>query len=69
MKLSRSRILALAAVIQTAVLGQSSSFSYQGQLKDGGAPASGSYDILARLYDAAMGGSQVGVAVTNPEAE
>lgn len=65
MKLSRSRILTFLVLVPTAALAQNTSFSYQGQLKDGGAPASGSYDIVARLYDAALGGQQVGVAVTN----
>lgn len=35
-------------------------FTYQGVLKDSGAPADGSYDLVFRLFDAATGGSQVG---------
>ncbi len=38
-------------------------FSYQGQLKDGGLPADGVYDLQFRLFDAAAGGSQVGSTV------
>src|SRR5262245_62719376 len=35
-------------------------FTYQGRLKDGGAPADGDYDMRFRLYDALVGGSQIG---------
>lgn len=36
------------------------SFTYQGRLTDGGAPANGSYDLQFRLFDDATAGSQVG---------
>ena len=36
------------------------SFTYQGKLTDGGAPANGNYDVRFILYDAESGGSQVG---------
>jgi hypothetical protein len=36
------------------------SFTYQGKLTDGGAPANGNYDIRFIMYDAESGGSQVG---------
>lgn len=39
-------------------------FTYQGRLTDGGAPASGSYDLQFTLFDAATGGTQVGPTVT-----
>lgn len=39
-------------------------FTYQGRLNDAGSPANGSYDFLFILYDAALGGSQVGSTVT-----
>jgi len=38
--------------------------SYQGRLSDGGAPASGSYDLRFTLFDAVSGGAQVGSVVT-----
>ncbi|MCC6358986.1 MAG: hypothetical protein IT450_09595 [Phycisphaerales bacterium] len=38
-------------------------FTYQGQLKDGGSPASGPYDMHFRLYDAAAGGTQFGPVI------
>ena len=38
----------------------STAFTYQGELRSAGAPASGAYDLRFRLYDAASGGAQVG---------
>lgn len=35
-------------------------FTYQGRLTDGGAPANGAFDFEFKLYDAWTGGSQVG---------
>jgi hypothetical protein len=37
----------------------SPSFTYQGRLTDGGAPANGAYDLRMRLFDAASGGTPV----------
>lgn len=37
------------------------SFTYQGYLSDGGAPANDAYDFQFTLYDASSGGNQVGV--------
>ncbi len=39
-------------------------FTYQGQIKNGGVPMTGTADLIFRLYDAASGGSQVGVTLT-----
>lgn len=44
---------------------QSSAFTYQGQLSNAGQPANGDYDLRVALYDAAMGGGQVGPLLTN----
>jgi hypothetical protein len=38
----------------------SSAFTYQGSLRSGGAPANGAFDFRFALYDAEIGGSQVG---------
>jgi hypothetical protein len=38
-------------------------FTYQGQLMDGGAPADGIYDLRFILYNAEVGGSQIGPIV------
>jgi hypothetical protein len=40
------------------------SFAYQGHLTDGGQPADGSYDLRFLLYDAEVGGSQIGGTIT-----
>lgn len=37
-----------------------SEFTYQGELRDGGTPANGTYDLRFRLYDAFASGPQVG---------
>jgi hypothetical protein len=39
-------------------------FTYQGRLTDAGGPASGAYDFRFILYNAAVGGAQVGPIVT-----
>ncbi len=46
-----------AAIAQTPL---GTGFTYQGQLKDAGIPASGTYDMRFRLFDAAGGGAQIG---------
>lgn len=44
---------------------QSTAFTYQGQLHDTGAPASGSYDLRFTIYDAVTGGSVIAGPITN----
>jgi len=43
---------------------QTSAFTYQGVLEDGGAPATGLYDFEFRVFNAASGGGQVGTLTT-----
>lgn len=43
---------------------QGTSFTYQGRLTDSGAPANGAFDIELRLFDAVVGGAQVGSTIT-----
>ena len=50
----------VAALAQTPV---GNAFTYQGQLKDAGAPYSGPADLEFRLYTAAVGGSLIGTDV------
>jgi len=52
-----------SSLITAAPLG--TAFTYQGKLTDGGAPANGSYDLRFILYDADVGGNQVGPILTN----
>ena len=42
-------------------------FTYQGRLQQDGQPASGNYDLTFALYDAAVGGAQVGTAITETQ--
>lgn len=51
-----------AAVAQTPV---STAFTYQGRLNIGGAPATGQYDFVFRLYDAVTNGVQYDVQTVN----
>lgn len=44
---------------------QTTAFTYQGRLSDGGAPANGIYDLQFVLYDAETAGDQIGNALTN----
>lgn len=44
---------------------QGTVFTYQGRLTDGGSPANGSYDLRFAIFDAALGGNQVGSPLTN----
>ncbi len=57
--------LFLGLILGVAVVGQTTGFSYQGRLQDKGIPASGTFDVRARLFDAGNGGSQTGPTVTN----
>lgn len=52
-------IVAVAAVCAQPI-------TYQGQLKDGGLPASGSYNLTFELFNAASGGAQVGPTINSP---
>jgi len=60
--------IALLVVCASIALGQTSAFTYQGKLTDGGNPANGNYDRQFKLFDtAAVGtGLQLGPTITNP---
>lgn len=66
----RGSPLALTALIAGILAGsawaQGTAFTYQGQLKDGGAPASGSYDLSFSLWDDPGAGNQVGATIDLP---
>ena len=57
-------VCGFTAVLEPA-LGQSPVFNYQGRLLENGQPANGVYDFTFALYDAGVGGAQVGVTFTN----
>lgn len=45
---------------------QGNAFSFQGRLNDGANPANGRYDLQFKLFDAALGGTQIGPTVERP---
>lgn len=61
-----SLVLALLLSASTA-FAQTTVFTYQGRLQDGGAPANGNYDMQFKLFDTATvgTGSQAGATITN----
>ncbi len=65
-------VLSTVLTFGPPALAQSTAFTYQGQLKSNGTPASGLHDFRFRLYDSPNGSSQIGstrcfdaVSVTN----
>jgi hypothetical protein len=49
----------------TAFAQGTTAFTYQGQLRDGGTNANGTYTMTFKLYDAASGGNQIGSTITD----
>ena len=62
------RSLALVSIMTvltaTTVLAQATSFTYQGKLTDGSAPANGNYDLQFTIWDSLSGGTQQPQPVT-----
>jgi hypothetical protein len=56
----------LLSISVSAVGAQTTSFTYQGRLTTGGAPASGIYDLQFVLWDSSTGGTQSGETQTVP---
>src|SRR5438045_9737087 len=69
-KLFRANVFAMLTMVlailfsASSVVAQTSSFTYQGRLTDGGTAANGNYDLQFALWDSASGGSQVGATHT-----
>jgi hypothetical protein len=59
----RTTIVLLASAIAAMAQPLGTAFTYQGRLVDGGQAANGLYDLQLILFDAAVGGSQVGAVV------
>ena len=57
-------VLLVVLLGTVAANGQTSSFTYQGRLTDGGTAASATYDMQFKLFDASR--NQVGATITNP---
>src|SRR5215813_7861456 len=56
--------LLMLCVFATTASAQTSSFTYQGRLTDGGTSANGNYDLQFALFDSLSGGTQVGSTLT-----
>jgi len=58
----------ICILLVKAVVAQTTAFTYQGRLNDGGNPANGNYDMQFRLFDnSTVGqGTQQGATITNP---
>jgi hypothetical protein len=56
----------LIALVPVVAQAQPTAFTYQGQLKDAGSLASGSYDMVFRLFDAEIDGTQLGTDQAAP---
>jgi hypothetical protein len=58
-------VAAFSILLGTSVaLAQTTSFTYQGRLTDGGTAANGNYDLQFVLFDSLSGGAQVGATQT-----
>src|SRR5215472_12457327 len=65
------KILVWLMVLQMTtrhVSAQNTSFTYQGRLTANGLAQAGSYDLTFTLYDAASGGTKLGVSLTSTAA-
>ena len=56
-------IICISAV--SSIRAQTSAFTYQGKLNDGGNPANTAYDMRFSLFDAVSAGNQIGSTITN----
>ena len=63
-------IVAVACVFSTgqSLAQQTTAFTYQGQLHDGGTNANGTYMMIFKLYDAVTNGNQISGSITNSPA-
>ena len=58
--------LILICLTASTALAQTTAFNFQGRLNDGTTPANSSYDLQFRLYDAIVGGNQIGALAARP---
>ena len=60
MRVKLFNALLLLLVSASFAVAQTTEFTYQGKLTDGGSPANGSYDLELKLFDAVSGGVSLG---------
>src|SRR5438128_5219669 len=56
--------LLIVACVSSVRAQQTTSFTYQGRLTDGGTAANGNYDLQFALFDNVAGGAQIGSTLT-----
>lgn len=61
--------LVLLPCAASMALAQSTAFTYQGKLTQGATPVNGLHDLRFRLFDAASGGTQVGVTLCRDDVQ
>src|SRR6266446_3742207 len=52
--------MAVLLTVSHSLAQQTTAFTYQGQLRDGGTNANGAYTMIFKLYDEVSGGVQIG---------
>ena len=58
--------MALIAILMSAsIAAQTTSFTYQGILKDGGTVANGAFQMQFQLFDSLGGAGQIGATITD----
>jgi hypothetical protein len=62
-------LILLSLAFSSATNAQTSSFTYQGKLTDGGAGANVPFDFTFKLYAASSGGSQIGIDVLRDDVQ
>ncbi len=69
MKKSILLFISLFVISTATVYGQTTAFTYQGKLTDGGAPANGLYDLSFKLFTQVSGGSQTATDVVKDDVQ
>src|SRR5215471_3287627 len=66
-QLAQKIFLIIATLLLTACVSaaQTTAFTYQGRLTDGGSAANGIFDMQFKLFDDSSAGTQVGPTITN----
>lgn len=62
-----TRLALILCLSFSAIQAQTTAFTYQGRLTDGGNTANGLYDLQFKLFDAATAGNQVGATIARDD--
>ena len=64
-KISLIVALVIIPALSAIVSAQTTAFSYQGLLNDGGTPANGAFQMQFKLFDSVGGAGQIGSTITD----